>query len=71
MSAGYNHGAFCLLLVRTNAFFKFAQLHSTRRRHDDIDSRFESLELKMLRVSVSSFYDYLALVIKTFQEFDR
>mmetsp|Transcript_55786 Transcript_55786/g.135181 ORF Transcript_55786/g.135181 Transcript_55786/m.135181 type:complete len:129 (-) Transcript_55786:123-509(-) len=32
---------------------------------------FESSELKMLRVSVSSFYDYLALVVKTFQEFDR
>ncbi|KAG7359863.1 transcription factor Pcc1 [Nitzschia inconspicua] len=32
--------------------------------------RFESKELKMLRVSVSSFYDYLAVVIKTFQEFD-
>eukprot|EP00526_Cylindrotheca_closterium_P022195 CAMPEP_0113623002 /NCGR_PEP_ID=MMETSP0017_2-20120614/11820_1 /TAXON_ID=2856 /ORGANISM="Cylindrotheca closterium" /LENGTH=111 /DNA_ID=CAMNT_0000532913 /DNA_START=17 /DNA_END=352 /DNA_ORIENTATION=+ /assembly_acc=CAM_ASM_000147 len=32
--------------------------------------RFESKELKMLRVAVSSFYDYLALVIKTMQEFD-
>jgi hypothetical protein len=32
--------------------------------------RFESKELKMLRVSVSSFYDYLGVVIKTFREFD-
>jgi Transcription factor Pcc1 len=32
--------------------------------------RFESTELKMLRVAVSSFYDYLAVVLKTFQEFD-
>jgi hypothetical protein len=32
--------------------------------------RFESTELKMLRVSVSSFYDYLAVVLRTFQEFD-
>jgi hypothetical protein len=32
--------------------------------------RFESRELKMLRVSVSSFYDYLAVVLKTFLEFD-
>jgi len=33
--------------------------------------RFESEELKMLRVAVSSFYDYLAVVLKTMQEFDR
>jgi hypothetical protein len=33
-------------------------------------SRFQSMELKMLRVSVSSFYDYLAVVLKCFQEFD-
>ena len=33
-------------------------------------SRFESKELKMIRVAVSSFYDYLALVVKTMQEFD-
>lgn len=33
-------------------------------------SRFESKEVKMIRVAVSSFYDYLALVIKTMQEFD-
>lgn len=33
-------------------------------------SRLESKELKMLRVSVSSFYDYLAVVLKTMQEFD-
>jgi hypothetical protein len=32
--------------------------------------RFESKELKMLRVSVSSFYDYLSVVLKTLQEFD-
>lgn len=32
--------------------------------------RFESKELKMLRVSVSSFYDYLTVVLKTFQEFE-
>lgn len=32
--------------------------------------RFESKELKMVRVAVSSFYDYLAVVLKTFQEFD-
>jgi FtsP/CotA-like multicopper oxidase with cupredoxin domain len=32
--------------------------------------RFESKELKMLRVSVSSFYDYLIVVLKTLQEFD-
>ncbi|CAJ1934152.1 unnamed protein product [Cylindrotheca closterium] len=32
--------------------------------------RFESNELKMLRVAVSSFLDYLALVIKTMEEFD-
>lgn len=33
--------------------------------------RFESDELKMLRVSVSSFYDYLTVVLKTLQEFDE
>jgi hypothetical protein len=33
-------------------------------------SRIESEELKMLRVAVSSFYDYLAVVLKTMQEFD-
>jgi hypothetical protein len=33
-------------------------------------SRFESKELKMLRVGVSGFYDYLAVVLKTMQEFD-
>jgi hypothetical protein len=33
-------------------------------------SRFESKELKMLRVAVSSFYDYLNVVTKTMQEFD-
>mmetsp|Transcript_27052 Transcript_27052/g.47786 ORF Transcript_27052/g.47786 Transcript_27052/m.47786 type:complete len:122 (+) Transcript_27052:3-368(+) len=32
--------------------------------------RLESKELKMLRVAVSSLYDYLAVVLKTFQEFD-
>mmetsp|Transcript_67233 Transcript_67233/g.194419 ORF Transcript_67233/g.194419 Transcript_67233/m.194419 type:complete len:129 (-) Transcript_67233:1386-1772(-) len=32
--------------------------------------RIESKELKMLRVAVSSFYDYLAVVMKTMQEFD-
>jgi len=32
--------------------------------------RFESKELKMVRVAVSSFYDYLTVVLKTFQEFD-
>lgn len=32
--------------------------------------RFESKELKMIRVAVSSFYDYLSVVLKTFQEFD-
>jgi len=32
--------------------------------------RFESKELKMLRVAVSSFYDYLTVVLKTFQEFE-
>eukprot|EP00531_Pseudo-nitzschia_arenysensis_P016370 CAMPEP_0116136788 /NCGR_PEP_ID=MMETSP0329-20121206/11916_1 /TAXON_ID=697910 /ORGANISM="Pseudo-nitzschia arenysensis, Strain B593" /LENGTH=155 /DNA_ID=CAMNT_0003631689 /DNA_START=100 /DNA_END=568 /DNA_ORIENTATION=+ len=32
--------------------------------------RFESKELKMVRVAVSSFYDYLAVVLKTLQEFD-
>ena len=32
--------------------------------------RFESKELKMIRVAVSSFYDYLTLVLKTLQEFD-
>ena len=35
-----------------------------------IISRFESKELKMLRVGVSGFYDYLAVVLKTMQEFD-
>ena len=33
-------------------------------------SRIESEELKMLRVAVSSFYDYLAVVLRTMQEFD-
>eukprot|EP00533_Pseudo-nitzschia_delicatissima_P015634 CAMPEP_0197274080 /NCGR_PEP_ID=MMETSP1432-20130617/12175_1 /TAXON_ID=44447 /ORGANISM="Pseudo-nitzschia delicatissima, Strain UNC1205" /LENGTH=111 /DNA_ID=CAMNT_0042739835 /DNA_START=62 /DNA_END=397 /DNA_ORIENTATION=- len=32
--------------------------------------RFESKELKMVRVGVSSFYDYLKVVLKTLQEFD-
>mmetsp|Transcript_17672 Transcript_17672/g.40552 ORF Transcript_17672/g.40552 Transcript_17672/m.40552 type:complete len:128 (+) Transcript_17672:182-565(+) len=32
--------------------------------------RFESKELKMIRVAVSSFYDYLVVVLKTLQEFD-
>eukprot|EP00536_Pseudo-nitzschia_multiseries_P003190 jgi/Psemu1/301811/fgenesh1_kg.47_\ len=32
--------------------------------------RFESKELKMVRVAVSSFYDYLVVVLKTLQEFD-
>mmetsp|Transcript_12420 Transcript_12420/g.31289 ORF Transcript_12420/g.31289 Transcript_12420/m.31289 type:complete len:112 (-) Transcript_12420:759-1094(-) len=32
--------------------------------------RFESKELKMVRVGVSSFYDYLTVVLKTLQEFD-
>jgi hypothetical protein len=32
--------------------------------------RFESKELKMVRVAVSSFYDYLTVVLKTLQEFD-
>ena len=33
-------------------------------------SRIESEELKMLRVAVSSFYDYLTVVLRTMQEFD-
>jgi hypothetical protein len=33
-------------------------------------SRFESKEVKMLRVAVSSFTDYLQVVLKTMQEFD-
>mmetsp|Transcript_99114 Transcript_99114/g.277601 ORF Transcript_99114/g.277601 Transcript_99114/m.277601 type:complete len:94 (-) Transcript_99114:264-545(-) len=32
--------------------------------------RIESKELKMLRVAVSSFYDYAMVVMKTMQEFD-
>ena len=31
----------------------------------------KATEAKMLRVAVSSFYDYLQVVIKTFQEFDN
>ena len=34
------------------------------------NSHLESKELKMLRVAVSSFYDYVTLVIKCMQEFD-
>jgi hypothetical protein len=35
-----------------------------------IISRLEAKELKMLRVAVSSFYDYLTVILKTMQEFD-
>jgi hypothetical protein len=38
--------------------------------HDTQYSRIESKELKMLRVAVSSFYDYAMVVMKTMQEFD-
>jgi hypothetical protein len=34
------------------------------------NSHFESKELKMLRVAISSFFDYLKVVLKCFQEFD-
>jgi hypothetical protein len=32
--------------------------------------RFEAKQAKFLRVSVSSFYDYLTVALKCFQEFD-
>ncbi|GAX17333.1 hypothetical protein FisN_10Lu199 [Fistulifera solaris] len=32
--------------------------------------RFEATQAKFLRVSVSSFYDYLTVALKCFQEFD-
>lgn len=37
---------------------------------NEYNSRLESKELKMLRVAASSFYDYLAVVVKTMNEFD-
>ena len=33
-------------------------------------SELRATETKMLRVAVSSFYDYLQVVLKTFQEFE-
>jgi hypothetical protein len=33
-------------------------------------SRFAATEAKMLRVSVSSFYDFLTVALKCYQEFD-
>eukprot|EP00527_Entomoneis_sp_CCMP2396_P001754 CAMPEP_0198148444 /NCGR_PEP_ID=MMETSP1443-20131203/41434_1 /TAXON_ID=186043 /ORGANISM="Entomoneis sp., Strain CCMP2396" /LENGTH=102 /DNA_ID=CAMNT_0043813131 /DNA_START=24 /DNA_END=332 /DNA_ORIENTATION=+ len=32
---------------------------------------FQATEAKLLRVSVSSFYDYLVIALKVYQEFDR
>ena len=43
---------------------KLNQLLSTYFRH------FEAQETKSLRVGVNSFFDHLALVVKTIQQFD-
>ena len=65
---------YCALELNQNCFLLI--LVGTRNRrsgmdgNDKIHRRFESKELKMVRVAVSSFYDYLIVVLKTFQEFD-
>ena len=37
----------------------------------DSTRSFQATEAKFLRVSVSSFYDYLAVALKVYQEFDH
>ena len=66
-----------LLLLQNFLLFPVIVHNRTNALHSGMDDneykfsrRFESKELKMVRVAVSSFYDYLTVVLKTFQEFD-
>lgn len=45
-----------------NATFMFSLYH--------MDSHFAANQAKFLRVAVSSFYDYLSVALKCYQEFD-
>eukprot|EP00934_Nitzschia_sp_Nitz4_P005247 Nitzschia sp. Nitz4//scaffold66_size103028//54223//54713//NITZ4_004501-RA/size103028-augustus-gene-0.78-mRNA-1//-1//CDS//3329556359//5237//frame0 len=58
----------------TNRVSKSFRLETVQKGGQKVHSmvvQIESKELKMLRVGVSSLYDYLLVALKTLQEFDE